>query len=218
MSDIFFRDLLHSIRPPKAELPEFDTDAAPADPIALFLEWTASAVDAGVSQLNAMTLSTATRGGTPSARTLLLKDVTEQGFWFASLSTAPKGEELAQNPHAALTLYWREQGRQVRVSGSVKPGPRAVSEQDFLARHPLARAQAIAGEQSATLPGSEVVAGLVASASELISFDPLFVPADWTAYVLEPSSVEFWQASGHDQIRLRYTGSPDGWTRERLWP
>lgn len=218
MSDISFRDLLRSIRPPKAELPDFDTVAAPDDPIALFLEWTASAVDAGVSQLNAMTLSTATRGGVPSARTLLLKDVTEHGFWFASLASAPKGEELAQNPRAALTLYWREQGRQVRVSGPVEPGPRAVSEQDFLARHPLARAQAIAGEQSTALPGAEEVAGLVASASELIAVDPLFVPADWTAYVLEPISVEFWQASGHDQIRLRYTRTPSGWTHERLWP
>jgi pyridoxamine 5'-phosphate oxidase len=218
MSDSSFRDLLRSIRSPKAELPQFDTDAAPDDPIALFLEWTASAVDAGVSQLNAMTLSTATAAGVPSARTLLLKDVTADGFWFASLASAPKGEELAQNPHAALTLYWREQGRQVRVSGSVAPGPRAVSEQDFLARHPLARAQAIAGEQSTTLPGVEEVAGLVASASELIAVDPLFVPMDWTAYVLEPTSVEFWQASGHDQIRLRYMLSPGGWTRELLWP
>lgn len=218
MSDISFRDLLRSIRSPKAELPAFETDAAPADPISLFLEWTASAVDAGVSQPGAMTLSTATSGGAPSARTLLLKDVTEQGFWFASLASAPKGEELAQNPRAALTLYWREQGRQVRASGSVKAGPREVSEQDFLARHPLARAQAIAGEQSAALPGADEVAGLVASASELIAADPLFVPADWTAYVLEPTSVEFWQASGHDQIRLRYTRSPGGWTRERLWP
>ena len=218
MSDISFRDLLRSIRSPKAELPDFDTAAAPADPIALFLEWTSSAVDAGVSQPAAMTLSTATRGGVPSARTLLLKDVTEEGFWFESLASAPKGEELAQNPRAALTLYWREQGRQVRVSGSVKPGPRAVSEQDFLARHPLARAQAIAGEQSTTLPGAKETAALVASASEQIEPDPLFVPADWTAYVLEPTSVEFWQASGHDQIRLRYTRSPGGWTHERLWP
>lgn len=218
MSDISFRDLLRSIRPPKAEMPDFDTDAAPADPVALFLEWTALAADAGVSQLNAVTLSTATVGGVPSARTLLLKDVTEEGFWFASLSSAPKGQDLAQNPLAALTLYWREQGRQVRVSGSVAPGPRAISEQDFLARHPLARAQAIAGEQSTTLPGAEEAAALVASASELIEADPLFVPADWTAYVLEPTSVEFWQASGRDQIRLRYTRSPGGWTHERLWP
>ena len=55
----------------------------------------------------------------------------------------------------------------------------------------------------------------MASASELIAVDPLFVPADWTAYVLEPTSVEFWQASGHDQIRLRYTRSAAGWTPMR---
>jgi len=218
MSVPSFRDRLRGIRPADLEMPVFDTDAVPADPIGLFLEWVDSAVDAAVSQPNAMTLSTATPGGVPSARTLLLKDVTDDGFWFASLSSAPKGEELAQNPHAALTLYWREQGRQVRVSGSVKPGPRAVSEQDFLARHPLARAQAIAGEQSATLPEGDEAAALVASASELIEADPLFVPADWTAYVLEPTSVEFWQAAGHDQIRLRYARVAEGWRRERLWP
>ncbi len=213
------RDRLRSIRAPEIELSDFDTDAAPTDPIALFGEWLASAIDSGVMQANAMTLSTASAKGTPSARILLLKDVTAEGFWFASLSSGPKGADLDENPRAALTLYWREQGRQVRVRGTVRRGPREVSEQDFLARHPVARAQAIAGKQSEPLPEEDTVQRLLASARELLQVNPEFVPETWTAYIVVPDSIEFWQAAaGHEQVRLHYRLRIDEWVRERLWP
>ena len=225
MSDENLRDRLRAVRTPQTELPVFDTTAAPADPLTLFGQWLDAAVEAGVQQLNAVTLSTASASGVPSARTLLLKDVTDEGFWFATLTSGPKGADLRENPRAALTLYWREQGRQVRVYGEVRPGPREVSEQDFLARHPVARAQAIAGEQSQPMPGTEQVAGLLASARELILIDPQFVPETWSAFVIEPQTVEFWQAAaGNEQVRLRYRRemagpiSASGWARELLWP
>jgi pyridoxamine 5'-phosphate oxidase len=219
MSDVPLRDRLRSVRASVAQLPLFDPDAAPADPIGLFCQWLVSALDAGVEQPNVMTLSTAAADGAPSARTLLLKNVDPDGFWFASLSSGPKGHDLAENPRAALTLYWREQGRQVRVEGSVRIGPRDASEQDFLARHPVARVQAVAGEQSRPLPDPGTVDGLLASARELIQMNPKFVPVTWNAYVLEPAMVEFWQAApGHEQLRLRYRRNGRNWVRERLWP
>lgn len=219
MSDSTLRDRLRSISTPDIEPPAFDSDAAPADPIGLFTEWLGSAIAAGVSQPTAMTLSTASADGIPSARTLLLKDVSPDGFWFASLSSGPKGADLAENPRAALTLYWREQGRQVRVAGNVRIGPREVSERDFLARHPIARAQALAGEQSRPLPAGDRVEGLLASARELLQVNPEFVPPTWEAYIVVPEWVEFWQATaGHEQIRLRYRRAQGEWLRERLWP
>lgn len=218
MSEFTVRDRLSAMRPPQIEPPQFDTANAPEDPLDLFSEWLHSAADANVSQANAMTLSTASADGEPSARILLLKDVTEQGFWFASLADGPKGADLAANPRAALTMFWREQGRQVRVSGVVRPGPRGVSEGDFTSRHPLSRAQAIAGQQSEPLPAPEVVEQLVASAAQLLDADPEFVPPAWTAYVLEPSSVEFWQAIGRDQVRLRYLLAEGQWQHTLIWP
>ncbi len=213
------RDQLRSIRAPRTDLPTFDPDAAPSTPYALFGQWLTTAIEGDVSQPNAMTLSTASKSGAPSARTLLLKDVDESGFWFASLSTSRKGADLTDNPRGALTIYWREHGRQVRVVGSVRPGPRAVSEQDFRARHPVARAQAIAGDQSEPMPDTDTVEKRLQIARNFLETDSDFVPDTWNAYIVEPETVEFWQAAaGHEQLRFRYRRVGEGWVGERLWP
>ena len=198
------------------ELPTFDTDAAPDAPLPLLVEWLLGAIEAGVVQPHAMALATASTDGIPANRTLLLKDVDDEAVWFASLSSGPKGHDIASNPHAALNLYWREQGRQVRIVGRVEPGPRAVSEADFLARQLNARAGAIAGPQSEPLENYQ---SAMDAARERIAKDPDYVPHDWTAYRVVPDSVEFWQAERErDQVRLRYRREGDGWVRELLWP
>lgn len=210
------------IRPPRTPepvLPTFEPDAAPANPITLVEEWLAFAIASGVSQPKVMTLATASAAGIPSARSLLLQHLTSEGFWFSSLADTPKGRELAENPCAALTLYWRENGRQVRVTGAVTVGPRSIAEEDFRARHPNARARAIAGKQSEILPIAGEVSERTAAAVEQLSGEPQFVPPDWTAYVVAPDTVEFWQAAvGHEELRLRYRRDRDGWVKERLWP
>lgn len=215
-SSLSLRDRLRALPVFPGELPRFDTDAAPADPLDLLVEWLESAIEAGVSQPHAMSIATASASGVPSNRTLLLKDVTDGAVWFASLSSGPKGADLADNPLAALVLYWREQGRQIRLVGAVEPGPREVSERDFLQRHPSARARAIAGRQSQ--PIEEPDEGLTA-ATALMAADPKHVPDAWTAYRLIPNSVEFWQAERErDQVRLRYLRDGSKWHKQLLWP
>lgn len=216
------RDRIGAARVPDTELPSFETDAAPDTPLTLLVAWFDAAIAAGVVMPQAAALATSTAAGAPSVRTLLVKDVDDSAVWFASLSSAPKGRDLAENPRASLVLYWREQGRQVRVTGSVEPGPRAVSEVDFLQRHPNARAMVIAGRQSEPLPAPdepETVAMLLDAANALIAREPDLVPEAWTAYRLVPSEVEFWQAEPKGgQVRLRYRLDGTGWSRELLWP
>jgi pyridoxamine 5'-phosphate oxidase len=219
MTDSTWRDTLRALPVFTGELPTFDTDAAPQSPIALIEEWLTTALDAGVAQPHAMTLATATPEGAPAARTLLLKDVTDDGLWFASLETSPKGRDLAANPRAALTLYWREQGRQIRVTGTIEKGPRQVSEQDFLARKTAARAAAIAGPQSEVLSDFGKFASRLEDAKAILDFRPDFVPDEWNAYVVRPESIEFWQAArDRDQVRLRYLRDASGWQKNLLWP
>jgi pyridoxamine 5'-phosphate oxidase len=226
MADDSLRDLLRSLPVFGDDVPDFDPQEAPADPLDLLVQWLRSAIDAGVSQPHAMVLATADADGHPSARTLLLKDVTtatadEPGaVWFATLSDSPKGRDLEANPRAALVLYWREQGRQVRISGPVFHGDRDVSEQDFLARHPAARATVLAGRQSEPMPPAGELEQEMASAREFVAVNPNFVPDTWHSYLLQPHSVEFWQsAPRREQRRLRYTATaPGGWQRDMLWP
>jgi len=219
MTETSWRDNLRALPVFTGDLPTFDTDATPASPIALLEEWLSGAISANVSQPHAMTLATAAADGSPSARTLLLKDITDEGLWFASLDSSPKGRELAANPKAALALYWREQGRQVRVVGSIEKGPREVSEKDFLARKPGARAAAIAGPESEVLSSQQKFLDRVEEAKAILEFRPDFVPDEWTAYLVRPESIEFWQAARErDQVRLRYSRDDSGWSKSLLWP
>jgi pyridoxamine 5'-phosphate oxidase len=219
MIETSWRDRLRALPVYAGELPGFDTDSAPAAPTALFEEWLSYAIDSGVAQPQAATLATASESGVPASRTLILKDLDDEGVWFAGLSNSPKGRDLAANPRASLTLYWREQGRQIRVNGTVEQGSRDLAVADFLARSLDARAAAIVGPESEVLPSRQLFDERIADAKAILDFRPDYVPDEWTAWVLQIETIEFWQASPErDQIRLRYTREGSGWRKGLLWP
>ncbi|MEV0945502.1 pyridoxal 5'-phosphate synthase [Rhodococcus sp. NPDC049939] len=205
---------LEGVTPPRMEAP-------PGSPYELFLDWITKAVAAGVPEPQAAALSTVDADGRPDARFLLLKDVTERGFWFSGAAHSPKGIELASNSAAALTFYWREQGRQVRVRGSVEEGGTAVSARDFRERSVTARAVAAASRQSEVLGDPAEYERAVAAAVARIEAEPDFVSESWRAWCLVPDSVEFWQADpGRRHQRLLYSreSGAGGWRAAQLWP
>ncbi len=112
-------ELLRSLRVWDVDLPSFDPDAAPADPLALFTAWFAQAVEAGQVEPHTMSLATADEEGLPDVRTVMLHGADASGWSFATHMGSRKGRQLAARPHAALGFYWAAQGRQVRVRGSV---------------------------------------------------------------------------------------------------
>ena len=201
------------------ELPGFDPDSAPDEPVVLFTDWLRTAIEGGVPEPHVMTLSTVDAEGRPSSRALILKDVDGSGWQFASTSAGRKGRELAANPYAALSVYWQPLGRQVRVRGTVASAGREASARDFLARSPGARAESLAGRQSEPLTDLGELEEEVRRAARRLAAEPDLVPPSWTLYALQPDEVEFWQAdAGRRHVRLRYTRSGAGWVRERLWP
>src|SRR5271154_1704701 len=113
------RDLLRSLPVFALDPADFDPESVPDDPADLFATWLASAIDAGVSEPHAMTLSTCDSDGRPDARVLILKDVDADGWWFATASHSATGQQLASQPSAALTFYWPALARQVRIRGGV---------------------------------------------------------------------------------------------------
>ncbi|MDF5758000.1 pyridoxal 5'-phosphate synthase [Spongiactinospora sp. TRM90649] len=220
MSAEGMRELLRALPVFPERLPEFDTSAAPAEPVVLFLWWLREAVETGVLGPHAMTLSTADAEGRPASRVLICKDVGDDGRWyFASSANSLKGRHLAVNPSAALTFYWPALGRQIRIRGSVAPAGETASAADFLARHPDSRAEALIGRQSEVLDDPADLDEASARAQAMIAADPGLVAPSWTLYAVTAGDVEFWQA-GHDRrhIRLRYERGEDAWTRHRLWP
>ncbi|WEX04545.1 pyridoxal 5'-phosphate synthase [Rhodococcus sp. RCBS9] len=192
----------------------------PEKPGELFLDWLRAAVAFGVVEPHVCALSTVDGDGMPDSRFLILKDVTEGGFWFSGSAASPKGVELKENPRASLAFYWRETGQQVRIRGTVREGDDALRRRDFVERSVTARAVATASEQSEVLEDLGAYDTSVAAAEARISDDPGFVSEDWRAWCLEPESVEFWQAdSGRRHQRWLYRrGSDRAWTRAVLWP
>lgn len=197
-------------------------DALPADPVTLFLTWLEDAVVAGVVEPHAATLSTVDESGAPDARTLLLKDVTERGWWFSSDLRSPKARQLEARPAAALTFYWREQGRQVRVRGGVERGDVGVTARDFLERSVTARAVAAASRQSEILMNVVEYDEAVRAAAADMEADRMLVSETWQAWCLVPATVEFWHADpGRRHLRVRYRRTPGGdagWRTDALWP
>ena len=90
------------------------------NPIVQFDVWWKEAMQSEIMEVNAMTLATASADGIPSARVVLLKEVTEKGFVFFTNYESYKAQQLAENPRAALLFFWKELERQVRITGLVE--------------------------------------------------------------------------------------------------
>jgi pyridoxamine 5'-phosphate oxidase len=213
------RDLLRAIPAVAGPLPAFDPGAAPDDPVPLFLQWLAAAIDAGVPEPHAMTLSTADQAGRPSSRVLVCRDVDAAGAWyFGTGAASPKARELRANPHAALTFYWPQQGRQIRVRGTVAPAGAEASAADFRVRSAESRAEALTGRQSDVLADPAELETALQEARDRLAATPDLV-GDWTLYALTADEVEFWQADDQRRhTRVRYERAPSAWIRTRLWP
>jgi pyridoxamine 5'-phosphate oxidase len=188
------------------------------DPLVQLQRWLAEARAAGVELPEAMTLATATSDGSPSARMVLLKDAGDGGLAFYTGYESRKGNELAENPRAALVLYWHPFGRQVRVEGSVE---RITPEQsdDYFRSRPLgSRLSAAVSRQSEVVSSREE---LEQAAAELgrRGGEEVPRPESWGGYRLAPDLWEFWQHRLdrlHD--RFRYRPGAGDWIIERLAP
>lgn len=191
------------------------------DPIRQFERWFEDARSAGIQEVNAMTLATATPDGVPSARMVLLKGVDARGFVFFTDYRSHKGRDLAGNPRAALVFYWAVMERQVRVTGPVVRISRDESAAYFDSRPLASRLSALTSHQSAVVASRDALEVRAAElAREYVDRAPP-IPSYWGGIRVAPESIEFWQGRRnrlHD--RLRYTRVDDDhpWTIERLSP
>ena len=168
----------------------------------------------------AMTVATSARSGEPSARMVLLRGVDERGFGFFTNYDSQKGRELAENPRAALVIYWPTLGRQVRVGGAVVKQSAEESTAYFHGRPLASQLSAWASPQSQVIPNRTVLEDSVAALSKRYEGGLVPLPENWGGYRVTPETIEFWQHREnrlHDRIRYaRQAGG--GWRIERLAP
>ena len=213
------RDVLIELPIFDRPLPPFDPGTAPAHPGDMFADWLGEAAAAGVVEPHAMTLSTVDGDGRPDSRVVVLRELDEHGWHFATDLTRPKGRQLTANPAAAHGFNRREPGRQVRDRGIVSAFDRVTCAADFLARPDGARAANLAGHQSEVLRDPADLDRALTAAEETVRREPQTVDEHHTVYALSADSVEFWQGDAtRRHVRLRYRLADGRWHSERLWP
>lgn len=189
------------------------------NPIIQFTNWFGEAINGEIDEVNAMTLSTASKEGKPSARIVLLKGVEKGGFVFFTNYLSEKGQQLAENPYASLTFYWKELERQVRIEGLVEKISTKESIMYFKSRPYKSRVGAWVSDQSKPLVSRvELIKKFTLKAAKLIGQE-VPKPAFWGGYILTPNRVEFWQGRPnrlHDRINYRLENKV--WLIERLSP
>src|SRR5882762_5620548 len=172
------------------EFPDLNENEVDASPFKQFKKWFNQAETAVPILPNAMTLATATKDGVPSSRVVLLKDFDERGFVFYTNYGSQKGKELEENPVAALSFYWAELARQVRIAGTTSRTTRAESEAYFHTRPIDSQLGAWASRQSEVIVSREVLERRMEELSREFEGKPIPLPPYWGGFRVAPVMFE----------------------------
>ena len=190
------------------------------DPVKQFGIWFTAALEAGISDVNAMSIATSTPDGRPTVRIVLLKTFDADGFVFFTNYESEKGRQLKANARAAIAFYWVEVARQIRIEGAVEKTSREESARYFHSRPVGSQLSAWVSRQSEVVDARRVLDARLAEMSERFEGQEIPLPPHWGGYLVKPAKIEFWQGRPnrlHD--RFRYTKQKNGnWLIDRLAP
>jgi len=190
-----------------------------SDPFLQFAKWYGEAEKLKVKEPNAMAFATVDSYGHPSLRMVLLKGFNSKGFVFFTNYESRKGKQLLLNPYAALTFYWKEQERQIRLEGKVKKISARESDHYFQTRSLESRINACISPQSCLIPDRTFLEVLGESLIWDLNGKSPSRPDTWGGYCLFPHRIEFWQGRPHRlHDRICYTLKQRTWIHVRLAP
>ena len=189
-------------------------------PTEMFRFWFEKIEESEYFEANAAILSTSTKKGNPSSRTVLVKEYSEKGFVFYTNLDSQKGHELKQNPNVAMCFHWKSLLRQIRVNGTVSLVPNEVADDYYNSRSYESRIGAWASKQSKELKDREQLDNSIKEFKKKYAHkNKVPRPNYWSGWNLSPSSIEFW-LDGDNRIheRLRYGLTSTGSKKEILYP
>jgi len=190
-----------------------------ATPIQQWHRWYDDAVEAGVAEPNAMTVSSNDAEGQPDARVVLAREVNDEGIVFYTNYESAKGIQLAAAPFASAVFAWLDLHRQVRVRGEIEVVSSEESDAYFASRPRESQIGAWASAQSQVIAGREELELAVVEATQRFLGGDVPRPPHWGGLRIVPSTVEFWQGRPsrlHDRFRFAWAGTQ--WSISRLAP
>lgn len=197
-----------------------DINSVVKDPVQQFEKWFEETLQAKVPEPSAMTLSTVTESGRPSARIVLLKGIEQGKFIFYTNYQSQKGKELEHNAMCALTFFWPGLERQIRIEGITTRVDADTSEKYFQSRPRGSQIGAWASPQSTVIDDRNIIEARVKELeNKFKDQESIPRPHQWGGYAVDPFEIEFWQGRPsrlHD--RIVYYKMEDGWTIRRLAP
>lgn len=197
-----------------------DESEVAENPYQQFEKWFQEALNAQVAEPNAMTLATTTANCVPSARIVLLKEFTDEGFVFYTNYNSKKGREIAESPFAALVFFWPDLERQIRIEGVVETVSEEESDAYFKSRPRGSQLGALTSPQSEMIPNRSYLEDKLAKLTEKYKEKDIQRPEHWGGYRVIPNRIEFWQGRSsrlHDRI-LYVQEKDQSWRFERLAP
>ena len=190
------------------------------DPTELFKLWMEDAKKSEPNDPNAVSLATS-YNNFPSVRVVLLKDFSQNGFVFYTNLNSQKGNELKENPEAAMCFHWKSLLRQIRINGAVTQVTDDVANKYYNSRSYESRIGAWASKQSKELTSRDQLMDSIKKYKDKYNNENNVPrPSHWSGWILSPQSIEFWlDGDGRIHERLKYVKDRNGqWIKSLLSP
>lgn len=188
------------------------------NPIHLFNNWFQEEKSLSKAKIpTAVCMSTMGTDNFPNARFVSLKELVDDAFVVTGPLNSRKGIEIEQNKNVALTFWWTETERQVRVQGIADKIPVQLADKYFQSRSQASKAVSVVCAQGTE---AENIARLESQVLKKVTENTsLERPKDWSGFLIKPVRIEFMQfKTSRFHERKLFEFKDNMWTLKLIQP